>query len=60
MLLDSVTAAASKVGLEGDAGTCELEVVDLGSEYDEIGDGDGVGQPIIEGEVRAQPSIGCA
>jgi hypothetical protein len=37
--------------------TWEL-VVEPEFEVDGVGDGDGVGQPMIEGDVRAQPSMG--
>jgi hypothetical protein len=62
--LDSVAAAApaaSKAELrEGEAETSDVEDVDSRFEDDEVGDGVDVGQPIMEGEVRAQPSIGWA
>lgn len=58
--LDSVTAVAAASELGEAEAKAEAELEELDSDLEDEGDGVGVGHPIIEGDVRAQPSMGWA
>jgi hypothetical protein len=56
--LDTLAAAAAISELVVRGADCELEIEESILIDDGVGDGDDVGQPIMEGEVRAHPSMG--